>query len=54
MGKRNFRKNKGGDSKKFGNRGSNQGGRDSWSETVKENEKWEKYYKAMNIYLIDN
>lgn len=49
MGKRNFRKNKGGDSKKFGNRGSNQGGRDSWSETVKENEKWEKYYKAMNI-----
>lgn len=47
MGKRNFRKNKG-DKKSFGNRGGDdrQG---AWTEAVRESEKWETYYKALNI-----
>ena len=51
MGKRNFRKNKGGN-KGFGKRAAAGNGIDreqSWTELVRENEKWEKYYKAMNI-----
>lgn len=46
MGKRNFRKNKG-NQKSFGNR--NEGRQEYWTEQVRENEKWEKYYKTMNI-----
>ncbi|CUM64129.1 uncharacterized protein PRCAT00001720001 [Priceomyces carsonii] len=46
MGKRNFRKGKNTDKKGFGSRGAN---RENWTETVKENERWEKYYKAMEI-----
>lgn len=46
MGKRNFRKNKG-KPKTFGNR--NGGNQEYWTEQVRENEKWEKYYKTMNI-----
>lgn len=47
MGKRNFRKNNKG--KKFGQRSNTDTRGDSWSELVKENPKWEKYYKEMNI-----
>lgn len=55
MGKRNFRKNsnKGGN-KTFGKRenrasGSGPKRQESWTELVRENEKWEKYYKAVGI-----
>ncbi|ODV79988.1 S-adenosyl-L-methionine-dependent methyltransferase [Suhomyces tanzawaensis NRRL Y-17324] len=52
MGKRNFRNNKGGDKKNFGKRGVQD--RDaSWTDAVRENEKWETYYKAMNIIPED-
>lgn len=53
MGKRNFRKNKGGDSKKFGNRSAPKKRSDNWSELPRENAKWEAYYKAMNIIPED-
>lgn len=47
MGKRNFRKNKGGEKKNFGRRSDAE--RDQWTEVARENEKWERYYKSMNI-----
>lgn len=50
MGKRNFRKNKGGNNKKnFGKRSEVHDRESSWTEAVRESEKWETYYKAMNI-----
>ncbi|CAH6719036.1 multisite-specific tRNA:(cytosine-C(5))-methyltransferase [[Candida] jaroonii] len=49
MGKRNFRK-KAGD-KKFNNRSDNR--KSSWTEGPRENDKWETYYKAMNILPED-
>lgn len=48
MGKRNARRN----GKNFGKRANDSGqkdSRDGWSELVRENEKWEKYYKALGI-----
>jgi multisite-specific tRNA:(cytosine-C5)-methyltransferase len=54
MGKRNFRKNKGGDKKNFGKRAGPVHDRDaSWNDAVRESEKWEQYYKAMNIIPDD-
>lgn len=49
MGKRSFRK-KGGQ-KSFGNRNDNR--QEYWTEQVRENEKWEKYYRSMNIIPDD-
>ncbi|KAG7665799.1 NCL1 [[Candida] subhashii] len=50
MGKRNFRKGKGGsgggDKKGFGKRASDN---ENWTEAVRESAVWEKYYKTMNI-----
>ncbi|KAK6460067.1 S-adenosyl-L-methionine-dependent methyltransferase [Scheffersomyces coipomensis] len=54
MGKRNFRRGRS-DKKNFGKRpeasGDDRGS--SWTEAVRESEKWEKYYKAMNIIPED-
>lgn len=47
MGKRNFRKGK--NDKKFGRRLDSQDRTQTWTETKKENEKWETYYKALQI-----
>lgn len=48
MGKRSFRKGKGG--KKFGNRTRTDDDRSaSWSEAVRESDKWETYYKALEV-----
>lgn len=52
MGKRNFRKNKGGN-KNFGKRSEVHDRDQSWTEAVRESEKWETYYKAMNIIPDD-
>ena len=53
MGKRNFRTGKGTGKKNFGKRNDNNSGNDgregSWTELTRENPKWEKYYKEMNI-----
>ncbi|CCE86434.1 Piso0_004923 [Millerozyma farinosa CBS 7064] len=48
MGKRNFRKGKK-SGKGFGSREVKNDKRESWSDAPRENEKWETYYKAMNI-----
>lgn len=48
MGKRDFRKNKGGFKGKKTNNKSNTRS-DNWTDLVRENEKWETYYKAMNV-----
>ncbi|KAK6459006.1 S-adenosyl-L-methionine-dependent methyltransferase [Scheffersomyces xylosifermentans] len=50
MGKRNFRKGKG-DKKSFGKRAAvdDRDSNQSWTEQVRESEKWEKYYKTLNI-----
>lgn len=47
MGKRNFRKNKGGSKKSFGPR--SEARQDSWTDLARENAKWEAYYKALEI-----
>ncbi|KAG2730996.1 hypothetical protein G9P44_006145 [Scheffersomyces stipitis] len=52
MGKRNFRKGKGFDKKNFGKR-PEVDDRSPWSEAVRESEKWEKYYKTLNIIPED-
>lgn len=52
MGKRNFRTGKGTGKKNFGKRDNTNGNDNregSWTELVRENAKWEQYYKAMNI-----
>ncbi|KAK6205015.1 S-adenosyl-L-methionine-dependent methyltransferase [Scheffersomyces amazonensis] len=55
MGKRNFRKSKG-DRKSFGKRAETGGVDDrgqSWNEAVRESEKWEKYYKTLQVIPED-
>ncbi|EGV60670.1 tRNA (cytosine-5-)-methyltransferase ncl1 [Yamadazyma tenuis] len=52
MGKKNFRKNKGGQ-KKFGGRSGSNKRSESWTEVERENAKWEAYYKAMKIVPED-
>ncbi|EGW34238.1 uncharacterized protein SPAPADRAFT_49297 [Spathaspora passalidarum NRRL Y-27907] len=53
MGKRNFRKGKGGGKKNFGNRNTDADREAPWSDAVRESEVWEKYYKALNIIPED-
>lgn len=48
MGKRNFRKGNN-NKKNFGKRAAVHDRETSWTEAVRENEKWETYYKALNV-----